>query len=60
MLSGATLFKVLREIDLASIKRESEKRFRILLLGPAGLTGPVGTHLSTSRNDDVDSAGVHP
>jgi uncharacterized protein (DUF697 family) len=60
MLSGATLFKVLREIDLASIKRESEKRFRILLLGPVGLTGPVGTHLSTSRKDDVGAAGVHP
>lgn len=60
MLSGATPFKVLREIDLAGIKRESEKRFKLLLLGPSGLATPLGRHLSTSRQEEADTSGIHP
>ena len=55
-LSAGNLFKLVREIDLSAIQRESERRFRLLLLGDEALTEAVAEGLSAGEG----KTGVHP
>ena len=55
-LSAGNLFKLVREIDLGAIQRESERRFRILVLGDEALT----TALAEGLSEGDGKTGVHP
>ena len=55
-LSASNLFKLVREIDLSAIQRESERRFRLLLLGDEALTSALAESLSGGDG----RTGVHP
>ena len=55
-LSAGNLFKLVREIDLGAIQRESERRFRILILGDEALTTTLAEGLSAGDG----KTGVHP
>lgn len=55
-MNASHLLKLVREIDLGKIQRESEHHFSLLLWGDAALTRPLAESLSASEG----RAGVHP